>query len=112
MYSGNTGVRRRSLSDLVSLQVMTNAESSKSATSFPNPFSQSTSIKFSTSDHSFAQVSIHNLLGSEVARLFSGELDGGEHSFTWDALGMPAGMYICVVKSVGEVKEIPLMLMK
>jgi len=99
---------RRSLSDSGISYVAQPKLVSTLLTSFPNPFTQSTSIKFSTSDHSFAQVSIHNLLGSEVARLFSGELDAGEHSFTWDAHGMPAGMYVALVKIGGEVREIPI----
>lgn len=69
-------------------------------------------IKFSSSDHSFTQVSVHNLLGSEVARLFAGSLDGGEHSFTWDARGMPPGMYVCVVRRDGHTEELPIMLVK
>jgi photosystem II stability/assembly factor-like uncharacterized protein len=79
---------------------------------FPNPFFQSTSIKFSTQDHSFAQVSIHNLLGSEVARLFSGELDGGEHTFTWEAQNMSAGMYICSVQTGDQILHLPLVIIK
>ena len=79
---------------------------------YPNPFSQSTSIKFTSSDRAFTQVSIRNLLGSEVARLFTGSLDAGEHVFSWDAQSMPPGMYVAMVKIGGEVREIPMMLVK
>ena len=106
------GIWRRPLSDFGSSSVTHFTPSSNSVTSFPNPFSQSTSIKFSSSNPTFTQVSIHNLLGSEVARLFSGELDGGEHSFTWDARGMPPGMYICIIRASGRTEELPVMLMK
>jgi hypothetical protein len=78
----------------------------------PNPFSQSTTIKFTSLGQSFTQVSIHNLLGSEVGRLFSGELDAGEHSITWDASGMAVGMYFCVISSNGRTENLPIMLLR
>jgi hypothetical protein len=54
-------------------------------------------------------VTIYNLLGSEVARLFSGELGAGPHSFEWDASGVAAGVYECVVRVGGEVRRIPVL---
>ncbi len=54
------------------------------------------------------EVSIVNLLGAEVARLYEGELDAGEHSFTWDASGAAAGMYECLVRVNGNVQRVPL----
>jgi len=112
IFAEASEVWRRPLSDFGNSSVTNIIPSTNSLTNFPNPFSQSTSIKFSTSDHSLAQVSIHNLLGSEVARLFSGELEGGEHSFNWDAQGMGAGMYVALVKVGGEVRDIPIVLVK
>ena len=109
----DSGVWRRPMSEFQnSSTVYASITRKDDLLSYPNPFSQSTSIKFSSSDHSYSQVSIHNLLGSEVARLFTGSLDAGEHSFTWDANGMPAGMYVCVVRKDGRTEELPIMLVK
>jgi hypothetical protein len=110
--SGQGSIWRRPLSDFGITSVSPPKPSNSLPTSFPNPFSQSTSIKFSSSDHGFAQVSIHNLLGSEVARLFTGTLDAGEHVFSWDAQSMPPGMYVCVVRRDGHSEEMPIMLVK
>ncbi len=78
---------------------------------FPNPFSQSTQITFTSPSAGYAEVSIVNMLGVEVARLFSGELGAGEHSFAWDA-GENAyasqGMYECVVRMNGKVETLPM----
>lgn len=115
LYCGTRefGVWRRPLSEMINTNAVEKTPQSKlPIESFPNPFSQSTSIKFSSQDRTLTQVSIHNLLGSEVAQIFYGMLDAGEHSFTWDAHGIPTGMYVCIVKSGGDVKEIPLMLVK
>ena len=115
LYIGTAkgGVWRRPLSEIKQLNVVEHTPSVEQVfRSYPNPFSQSTSIKFSSSDHCFAQVSIMNLLGSEVARLFSGELEAGEHSFTWDAHGVAEGMYIARMKIGGEVQSMPIVLVK
>lgn len=81
-----------------------------SITAYPNPLKQSTTVTFSSPESGQAEVTIVNLLGTEVARIFSGELGAGEHSFTWDARGMPPGMYECLVRMNGHAHEIPVML--
>jgi hypothetical protein len=81
---------------------------------YPNPFSQSTQITFTSQAAGYAEVSIVNMLGVEVARLFSGELGAGEHSFTWDA-GKDActtGTYECLVRMNGRVETLPVVLMR
>ena len=53
-----------------------------------------------------------NLLGAQVAPLFSGELSAGEHSFAWDASGMLPGMYECVVRMNGQVQQVSMTLIR
>ncbi len=85
---------------------------------YPNPFSQSTTISFTPESSGYAEVSIVNLLGVEVARIFSGEIAAGEHTFTWDAAtgGSAAadatGMYECLVRMNGRIEKLPIMLMR
>ena len=74
---------------------------------YPNPFSQSTQISF-TSAGAYAEVSVVNLLGMEVAQIFSGELAAGNHIFTWNAGENEPGMYECVVRINGQIQRIPL----
>jgi hypothetical protein len=78
----------------------------------PNPFSASAKLTFSTSDRGATQVSISNLLGTEVARLFDGNLEAGEHSYTWEAKEMPPGMYLCIIRTTGSTRQMPLMLVR
>jgi hypothetical protein len=55
---------------------------------------------------------ILNLLGTEVTHLFFGELEAGEHTFTWSATpGLPDGMYECLVRMNGRVEKLPMMLL-
>lgn len=59
----------------------------------PNPTSGPVAIKLWTDEYSSAEISIVNVLGIEVAHLFSGELEAGEHTFMWGATSVPAGVY-------------------
>ncbi len=75
---------------------------------YPNPFSQSTTISFTSPESGTAEVSVVNILGTTVARIFSGELDAGQHSFVWGASALSPGMYECVVSVDGNVQRIPI----
>lgn len=105
------GVWNRSIADMTSLdQVIDYSSINKQPQIFPNPFSQSTTINYSSSEVGPTQITIQNLLGQQVAQLFDGELDAGEHSFVWDPSGEPAGMYFCVVHTNGSVQLVPIVL--
>ena len=116
LFAGTSGdgVWRRPLSEMIASNVVSSNESVVALSmtqNYPNPFSQSTTISFISPDRGPAQVTVVNLLSAEVARLFSGELEMGEHSFTWDAQGMTPGIYECVVRMNGREEEMPMMLM-
>jgi photosystem II stability/assembly factor-like uncharacterized protein len=75
---------------------------------FPNPFSQSTQITFSPESAGYADISIVNLLGEQVASIFSGELDAGQHNFTFsNTEGLPDGTYECRIRMNGQVETLP-----
>jgi hypothetical protein len=78
----------------------------------PNPFSSSLLLSFHSSDAGAAQVAIVNLLGAEVARLFTGELEAGDHTYTWDAHDMSPGMYLCIIRANGSTQQMPVMLVR
>ncbi|HET6402939.1 MAG TPA: hypothetical protein VFH95_16265 [Candidatus Kapabacteria bacterium] len=102
---------RRPLSEMISSSaVLESPPVKQDIYSFPNPFSQSTNITFTSQAAGYADVSIVNLLGAEVAHLFSGELAAGEHSFAWSNPGLPDGMYECLVRMNGRVETLPVVL--
>ncbi len=106
------GVWRRPLSEMAGLESVTTRQGPlTSIRTYPNPFTRSTTISFA-SDGGHAKVSIVNQLGIEVARIFEGELAAGEHSFIWDASGMPAGMYESLVWTGGNVEKMRMVLVK
>jgi hypothetical protein len=112
----NAGVWRRPLSDFgISSVTQTPVQIKPKLHIYPNPFSQSTQITFTLQAAGYEEVSIVNMLGVEVARLFSGELGAGEHSFLWGKpTGLPElpdGMYECLVRMNGQVETLPILLL-
>ncbi len=107
--TGNSGVWRRPLSDFgISSVPQTPPPSPSQIQSYPNPFSSQATITFTNENEGYAEVTIVNLLGSQVARLYMGELSAGKHSFSWDASSMAPGMYECVVNVGGQTQRVSL----
>jgi len=70
-------------------------------TPFPNPFNPSVSIPFDLSQDTPVTLSIVNLKGQVVRRLFDGDLLAGKHVITWDGLddlGLRTGSGIFMVR--------------
>jgi len=111
LYAGtnSSGVWRRPLSEMINTSaVATPAPIQTSISTYPNPLSQSTTIRFTSAESGVARVTVVNLLGEEVARVFEGALTSGEHSWVWSKLtGLPTGMYECVVEMNGSVQQVP-----
>ena len=111
---GNGVCWRRPLSEMTAPRssVLTRQATNVSHSSvFPNPSSGPVQIEFTALPAAYADVRIVNLLGAEVAHLYSGELAAGKHSFLWsNPTGLPAGMYECVVRMDGIVEHAPILL--
>ena len=64
-------------------------------TGYPNPFNPSTTISFSIPEHAHVQLRVFDLLGRLVQTLMNDDKESGRYSTTWNALGMPSGVYFC-----------------
>jgi hypothetical protein len=60
---------------------------------YPNPFNPTTTIKFALPKPSVVSLKIFNIVGEEVAKLVSEELQAGIHQAIWNANGFPSGVY-------------------
>jgi photosystem II stability/assembly factor-like uncharacterized protein len=99
------------LSKLIGLSsIRESPASSESLTVYPNPFTDKTTITISPSESGVAEISMVNLLGEEVTRIYDGELSTDECTFTWEPNGLSAGMYECIVRMNGTSQELPLLL--
>jgi hypothetical protein len=65
------------------------------SSAYPNPFSRYTSFNLTVSQRQEVQIQVFNLLGQPVRQIFSGVMNAGEtRTFTFDASGLPSGIYI------------------
>lgn len=60
----------------------------------PNPFSDRTTVSFGVGESADARVVVYDALGREVAVLADGPFVAGRHEVTFDAQGLPAGVYV------------------
>ncbi|MDH7515921.1 MAG: CocE/NonD family hydrolase [Bacteroidota bacterium] len=66
----------------------------------PNPFEGIASIGFCAHGMSgTVSVSVHDPLGRRVAVLYEGSVDEAPHILHFDARGLPAGAYFCILRS-------------
>ena len=94
--------------------VYTTAES-KSFTmkgSYPNPFNPTTKLSYQVDYAGDLRVSVHNILGQEVAELYNGHQSYGSHSLIWDASNMASGVYYITMQLNGQVENNKVMLIK
>jgi hypothetical protein len=66
---------------------------------YPNPFNPVTQIPFILHRPMFVHLSIHNLLGQEVAVLVDRVLPAGTHHVTWRPIQSANGVYIMLLAS-------------
>jgi hypothetical protein len=66
---------------------------------YPNPFNPSTEIRWTMDVGRDTRLSVYDLLGREVAVLVNERMPAGQHSVTFDASGLPSGMYVIVLET-------------
>ena len=60
---------------------------------YPNPFNPATKINYFIPEKGMVSLKIFDVLGREVATLFSGEQGGGNYSVTFDGSTLSSGVY-------------------
>jgi endo-1,4-beta-xylanase len=60
---------------------------------YPNPFNPTTQIKYSVPQNCYISLKVYNLLGEEVATLFSGMQQAGNYVATVDGTRLASGIY-------------------
>ena len=61
---------------------------------YPNPFNPVTSISFDLVESGRVTLKVFNTVGQAVATVVSGEMNAGRHTVTFNASGLPSGMYL------------------
>ena len=60
---------------------------------YPNPFNPSTAISYKLAASGHVTLKVYDILGRDVATLVNGQRTAGEHSVTFNAAGLPSGVY-------------------
>lgn len=59
----------------------------------PNPFNPMTRIRYQLKTQKYVALKVYDVAGKLVVTLVDGELPAGRYETTWDAKGMPSGIY-------------------
>ncbi len=68
---------------------------------YPNPFNPRTMITYELQNTNYIHLTIFNLLGQNVANLFSGVQKAGRYEVPWDAADFPSGIYYYRLQAAG-----------
>ena len=61
---------------------------------YPNPFNPSTTVKFDVSKVSNVDINVYDMNGNFIDNLVSKNMMPGKYEITWDAFGLPSGVYL------------------
>ena len=79
---------------------------------YPNPFNPVTTVTLTLAESGLAQITVHDMLGRQVATIHDGELLAGiTHAFTFDASNLASGAYLLRITGIGisDTKRITLL---
>ncbi len=69
------------------------------AGSYPNPFSQFTTINYKLSNSGNVVLKVYDVMGNEVAELANEFMEAGSHRSVFDAGNLPAGIYYYTINN-------------
>ncbi len=69
---------------------------------YPNPFNGTTWIELNVRQTTTVELAVYNLQGQKISQLFQGELEVGEHKFSWTPHQQGSGMYFIIARGEKE----------
>ena len=81
---------------------MVNVPEQQSATqlsTYPNPFTTSTTIEFELTEQSSVYITIYNAMGETILLADEGKLPPGKHTYGWTPERLSKGLYYAVLRS-------------
>lgn len=108
------GVYRRPVSELTTDVTGTPGLPMSAALSqnYPNPFNPSTTIHYQLAVSNFVSLKVYNILGEEMQTLVNEKMEAGEHRVTFNATGLPGGVYIYRIQSGSFTDSHKMLLLK
>ncbi len=81
-------------------------------TAYPNPFNPTTTIEYNIPQDSHVILTIYNVSGQRISVLKDEMHTAGNYSITWNAEGLPSGLYFYTLKAKGYSETRKMVLMK
>jgi hypothetical protein len=79
----------------------------------PNPFNSRVVIEVNTGEESVHSAEIFNILGERVSDLSDfHQYKKGRFQITWNAAGLPSGLYLCIIRTERSMESVKLVLAK
>ena len=66
---------------------------------YPNPFNPTTTIRYTIKERIFVTLKVFDVLGNEIESLVNEEKPAGTYELTWNAEGLPSGVYFYQLKA-------------
>ena len=79
---------------------------------YPNPFNLETRITFDVKEAGLVTLSVHDILGREIAQVVKGTMEEGRHTISFDASGLPSGIYFYRLNVNDYLEQKKMMLLK
>ena len=79
---------------------------------YPNPFITETRISFKVAISGFVSMKVFNIEGKEVSTLVNRKMEPGSYAVTFDATGLPGGVYYYCMKTDKEMDVKSMILLK
>jgi hypothetical protein len=70
---------------------------------YPNPFNPATIISYSMPVESDVEIKVLSMLGEDVATLVNEHQLSGVHTVTFNAAGLPSGIYVCRLRAGNSI---------
>ncbi len=77
---------------------------------YPNPFNPATTIRYTLSRPAHVVVTVHNLIGQQVATLADKDVPAGTFTATFTGRELPSGVYFCRMRA-GSFSDVKRMLL-
>lgn len=83
-----------------------------SLSNYPNPFDYTITVVFSVEETCSSTLSVYNMLGNNIATLFSGIAEAGqEYKFVFSGTALSEGIYYCQLQSGTKINTVKKMMM-
>ena len=79
---------------------------------YPNPFNPEINFNINMISRDYINIDIYNVKGNQIDNVFNGVLNKGTHSFNWNAVNYPTGLYIIKAKNKDSFLTQKIMLIK